>query len=95
MGVLSDCHVQVKRILPDDDFVKPQKEGFLTGVGDGDGVLSGRSVRIITLSILVFCITPSFVKISNVQHFTVMNDYPQQTRKLRGINHLIPAEVLP
>ena len=42
MGVLSDCHVQVKRILPDDDFVKPQKEGFLTGVGDGDGVLSGR-----------------------------------------------------
>ena len=42
MGVLSDCHVQVKRILPDDDFVKPQKEGFLTGVGDGDGVLIGR-----------------------------------------------------
>ena len=35
MGVLSDCHVQVKRILPDDDFVTPQKEGFLTGVGEG------------------------------------------------------------
>ena len=51
MGVLRDCHVQVKRILPDDDFVKPQKEEFLTGMGDEDGVLSGRR---------------SFVKISNV-----------------------------
>ena len=42
MGVLSDCHERVKRIVPDDDFVKPQKEGFLIGVGDGHNVLSGR-----------------------------------------------------
>ena len=90
MSVLSDCHVQVKRILPDYDFVKPQKEGFLTGMGDEDDVLSGRGCSYhYTLP------PPSFVKISNVQHFTVMTDYPQQTRKLRGITHLIPAEVLP
>ena len=38
MGVLSDCLVHVKRILPDDDFIKPQKEGFLTGMGYDDGV---------------------------------------------------------
>ena len=83
--------MQVKRILPDDDFVKPQKEGFLTGMGDEDDVLSGRGCSYhYTLPL-----PPSFVKISNVQHFTVMNDYPQQTRKLRGITHLIPAEVLP
>ena len=90
MGVLRDCHVQVKRILPDDDFVKPQKEEFLTGMGDEDGVLSGRGCSYhYTLP------PPSFVKISNVQHFTIMNDYPQQTRKQRGIAHFIPAEVLP
>ena len=90
MGVLSDCHVRVERIVPDDDFVKPQKEGFLIGVGDGHNVLSKwRCSYHYTLP------PPSFVKISNVQHFTVMNDYPQQIRKLRGITHLIPAEVLP
>ena len=55
MGVLRDCHVQVKRILPDDDFVKPQKEEFLTGMGDEDGVLSYGGVHIITLSPPFFC----------------------------------------
>ena len=90
MGLLSDCHVQVKRILPDDDSVKPQKEGFLTGVGEGGGILSGRECSYHnTLP------SPSYMKISNAQQFAIMNNYPQHKRKLRRIQHLIPAEVLP
>ena len=87
MGVLSDCHVQVKRILTDDDFVKRR-------VFDRGGERGWRSTRA-GVFVSLHSPPPSFVKISNVQHFTVMNDYPQQRRKLRGINHLIPAKVLP